>query len=151
MMVDKIIAAQIPVSGAPSPASPADRLAAYLRDLASRGMGCATNNDTIAGVLGMTGHTVRAAKTELIRAKRLTGDHGKWFAIDGLAFGKRVTDELEDLKIRLRKYFPLVVDARTLDKPDRVALGAPAELIVGTKRMSLRDAIVLANSLDGKP
>lgn len=128
--------------------SPLETVAGYFRDLARRGLGCASNNLTIAGKLGLGIAEVRACKRELIRKRRLIGKWATWLSIDGMKFGEGIETEFDALKNALRRHFPLVVDVRTVDKPDSVPSGNPALLIVGDARLSIGDAWTLAQKLE---
>lgn len=131
--------------------SPLERVASYFKDLAVRGLGCASNNVTVGQHLGLSVEQVRAAKQRLISLGRLTGRWGVWQAIDGWRFGTSRYDELEALKTALRKHrFSPVCDARIVDQPGRVPKGMPTHLIVGLRRMSVEEAVDLAERLEEK-
>lgn len=132
-------------SGAASPA--AELVAEYFRGLAARGLGCTTNNLSIASYLRLPVEQVRDAKQELIRTRRLTGRWGKWLAIDGQKFGEKVESDVNELEMFLRRFFPMVCDARVVEKPGRAALGKVTHLIIAGRKMTVADAKMLADEL----
>lgn len=126
-------------------------VARYFRDLAARGLGCASNNGSVAMALGLSAKQVVEAKRALIDAGRLVGRWGIWQSIDGVRFGGDAKNDLESLKnvLRRHRYSP-VCDARVVDNPNAVPHGQVTELLVGNQRMTLRNAEALARELEGE-
>lgn len=150
-MVEKQFQPEIPKVSQPGACSPVETVAAYLRDLATRGMGCTTNPESMASAIGLPLETVRRAKTHLISAKRLVGKYpGQLISIDGLKFGERDDNDLDRAKTVLRRFYPLVCDARTVENPGKVPMGAPTALMVGSRVMSVDDAVKLAAKLNAR-
>lgn len=122
-------------------------VAAYMKDLACRGKGCASNNSSIASVTGLTVSAVKRAKERLIADRRLIGAWSTWVSIDGYRFGQVQTDDIERLKDTLRRRYSPVCDARTVTRPNSVPSGPPIELKVGERIMTLAEAFALAASM----
>jgi hypothetical protein len=131
-------------SGAPPPV---ETVAAYFRDLARRGLGCCVANRSIASVTGLTIGQVVAAKRVLVDAGRLRGAWGVWLSIDGERFNTQPTDAIEAAKVVLRRVFPIVCDARVVDRPRIVPRGPATHLLVGERRLTVAQALDLAGRI----
>lgn len=125
-----------------------EKVAAYFRSLASRGMGATSNTRSVAMFLGLSEGQVSRAKEQLVRDKRLIAKWQVWVSIDGIRFGEPTPgDEIELLKGRLRRVYRPVCDARTVTDEARVAAGKPTHLLVGDRVVSLAQALVMASEI----
>lgn len=140
----------IRAAGASTASTPVEVLASYFKDLAARGLGCATNNTSIAYATGMDIITVRWAKAELVAQKRLVCRWGVWTSIDGYRFNVAPKDELDALKVVLRREYGMVCDARVLERPNLIPKGPVTHLILGSRKVTLEEAKSIAAKLEGR-
>lgn len=127
-----------------------DMVAEYLLAVARRGMMPGRSHD-IATHLRVSYSQYEGARERLAAAGRVTftASTRAYHTIDGVRFGKgEATDPIELLKNRLRRHYPQVFDPRTQSRPKSVARGVPAQLVVGVRVLTIREAARLADEKD---
>jgi len=148
MMVEQKFPPEMPKISRAGAISSTEIVAAYLRGLAQAGRGCTSNNGSIASACGLSAGQVRVAKSHLVGARRLVGRYpATWISIDGFKFGEASADPLANAKAILRRFYSTVCDARVVDEPTRAASGPITMMYVGHKRMTVEDAVKLADKL----
>jgi|GEM_PF-5342595 len=131
-----------------------EKLARYLRNAAKEGKGCSGNNKALGALLGMTTEQVSIARGDLVLSGRLKRDgyQAVYASIDGIKFTSLYNlpepSKAEPIITVLRRYFPMVVDARVIDEPKVAIAGqVPETIIVGDRRISMGMAFALAMSV----
>lgn len=126
-----------------------EKTAVYLRGLAQGHRPLPHNVPRAVGTaLGINQTVVLEAVAVLVRTSRLRGYESRAQSIDGFKFrAVTLNTEIERKKKILRKYFPQVIDPRTLEDPSRVPKGPPVELVLGGRRVTWEEAELIAEGL----